>query len=140
MKSYRKSTGRKRRGVSWFGRGVEEMEPRVLLSSATFELTSDWGTGFGGQITIANTQSTAVNNWTLSFRLGSFDYRYLGRIDHESRWQRIHSHERWMELDNRTGRNALNLASMVRPETWVLMCRQITSSTASRWEPPHRRP
>ena len=67
MKSYRKSTGRKRRGVSWFGRGVEEMEPRVLLSSATFELTSDWGTGFGGQITIANTQSTAVNNWTLSF-------------------------------------------------------------------------
>ena len=47
--------------------GLEEMEPRVLLSSATFAVTSDWGTGFGGQITIANTQSTAVSNWTLSF-------------------------------------------------------------------------
>jgi hypothetical protein len=43
------------------------MEPRVLLSSATFALTSDWGTGFGGQITIANTQATSVSNWTLSF-------------------------------------------------------------------------
>jgi len=43
------------------------MEPRELLSSATFELTSDWGTGFGGQVTIANTQSTPVTNWSLSF-------------------------------------------------------------------------
>jgi hypothetical protein len=46
---------------------LEEMEPRELLSSATFALTSDWGTGFGGQVTIANTGSTPVTNWSLSF-------------------------------------------------------------------------
>jgi hypothetical protein len=49
------------------GHGLEEMEPKVLLSSAAFELTSDWGTGFGGQVTISNTAATAVSNWTLSF-------------------------------------------------------------------------
>ncbi|MGO9109716.1 MAG: cellulose binding domain-containing protein [Thermoguttaceae bacterium] len=46
---------------------LEVMEPRELLSSATFALTSDWGTGFGGQVTIANTGSTPVTNWSLSF-------------------------------------------------------------------------
>ncbi len=63
----RRWKGRKQRALRWSGSGLVEMEPRVLLSSATFELTSDWGTGFGGQITIANSQATAVNNWTLSF-------------------------------------------------------------------------
>ena len=38
-----------------------------MLSSAAFAVTSDWGSGFGGQITISNTQSAAVSNWTLSF-------------------------------------------------------------------------
>ena len=30
-------------------------------------MTSDWGTGFGGQITISNTQSTPISNWSLAF-------------------------------------------------------------------------
>ena len=38
-----------------------------MLTSAAFALTSDWGSGFGGQITITNTQTTAISNWTLSF-------------------------------------------------------------------------
>jgi hypothetical protein len=38
-----------------------------MLSSAAFAVTSDWGSGFGGQITITNTQATGVNNWSLSF-------------------------------------------------------------------------
>jgi hypothetical protein len=38
-----------------------------MLSSAAFAVTSDWGSGFGGQITITNTQSTPVSNWSLSF-------------------------------------------------------------------------
>ncbi len=46
---------------------LDRLEDRTMLSSASFEATSDWGSGFGGQITINNTQSTAVSNWTLSF-------------------------------------------------------------------------
>jgi hypothetical protein len=46
---------------------LERLEDRTMLSSASFEVTGDWGSGFGGQITINNTQSTAVSNWTLSF-------------------------------------------------------------------------
>ena len=57
---------RGRRVRSWAG-GVEPFEERVMLSSAAFAVTGDWGSGFGGQITISNTQSTAVSNWTLSF-------------------------------------------------------------------------
>ena len=30
-------------------------------------MTSDWGSGFGGQVTITNTQSTPVSNWSLAF-------------------------------------------------------------------------
>ena len=47
--------------------GLEQLEGRALLSSAAFQVTSDWGSGFGGQITITNTQATAVSNWSLSF-------------------------------------------------------------------------
>ena len=46
---------------------VEMMEERTLLSTAAFQLTQDWGSGFGGQITITNTQSSSVNNWSLAF-------------------------------------------------------------------------
>jgi hypothetical protein len=35
--------------------GAERLPERVLPSSAVFALTGDWGSGFGGQITIANT-------------------------------------------------------------------------------------
>ncbi len=32
-----------------------------------FSVTSDWGTGFGGQIIATNTGSTAITNWQLGF-------------------------------------------------------------------------
>jgi hypothetical protein len=48
-------------------RPLERLEDRTMLSSSAFAVTGDWGSGFGGQITINNTQSTAVSNWTLSF-------------------------------------------------------------------------
>ena len=32
-----------------------------------FTVTSDWGTGFGGQITATNTGTTAITNWQLGF-------------------------------------------------------------------------
>ncbi len=47
--------------------GIERLEARTLLTSAAFAVTSDWGSGFGGQITIDNTGPAAVSNWSLSF-------------------------------------------------------------------------
>jgi hypothetical protein len=64
----RGSKQKARRRHSWIGRcGLQQLEGRALLTSAAFAVTSDWGSGFGGQITITNTQATAVSNWTLSF-------------------------------------------------------------------------
>ncbi len=63
--STRKRVGRKL--GAWGGWRPELLEERRLLSSAAFSVTSDWGTGFGGQITITNTQSTPINNWSLAF-------------------------------------------------------------------------
>jgi aryl-phospho-beta-D-glucosidase BglC (GH1 family) len=39
----------------------------VTSASATFQVTNDWGTGFGAQITIANNQTTPITNWSLAF-------------------------------------------------------------------------
>ncbi len=66
LRPFRKTQG-KRRARRWVGRGLEQLEGRALLTSAAFAVTSDWGTGFGGQVTVTNTQSTAVKNWTLAF-------------------------------------------------------------------------
>ena len=33
-------------------------------------LSSNWGTGFGGQIMLSNNGATAIDNGTLSFNLG----------------------------------------------------------------------
>ena len=41
--------------------------PSSLAATAAFEVTSDWGTGFGGQITLTNNGTTPINNWTLDF-------------------------------------------------------------------------
>ena len=41
--------------------------PTTISATASFEVTSDWGSGFGGQITITNNQSTPINNWQLAF-------------------------------------------------------------------------
>src|SRR3954466_2623988 len=46
---------------------LEALEGRALLTSAAFALTADWGSGFGGQISITNTQATPVTNWRLAF-------------------------------------------------------------------------
>jgi Cellulose binding domain len=67
LRGLQRSKGQKQWNVRRTWSSLEEMEPRELLSSATFALTSDWGTGFGGQVTIANTGSTPVTNWSLSF-------------------------------------------------------------------------
>ena len=56
-------TDRRRRAVL----AVEAMEGRALLTAAAFQVTQDWGSGFGGQIAITNTASTPVPNWTLAF-------------------------------------------------------------------------
>ena len=62
LRAARRERGRR---VRRFARTLESLEGRVMLSSAAFAVTSDWGSGFGGQITITNTQTTAVKNWTL---------------------------------------------------------------------------
>ena len=66
LQALRKARG-KRRARRWIERGLELLEGRALLSSAAFAVTSDWGSGFGGQVTITNTQSTPVSNWSLGF-------------------------------------------------------------------------
>jgi aryl-phospho-beta-D-glucosidase BglC (GH1 family) len=43
----------------------------VTNASASFQVTSDWGTGFGAQITIANHQTTPISNWVLEFDFAS---------------------------------------------------------------------
>ena len=37
---------------------IDTVSPPATSASASFEVTSDWATGFGGQITISNNQST----------------------------------------------------------------------------------
>lgn len=49
---------------------VEIMDLRAVPAGgvqATFAVTQDWGSGFGGKITLSNSQSTAVANWKLEF-------------------------------------------------------------------------
>jgi hypothetical protein len=60
LRSLRASKRERGRRSGRFAGSIEQFEDRVLLSSAAFAVTSDWGAGFGGQITISNTQSTAV--------------------------------------------------------------------------------
>lgn len=50
-----------------FPRSLEALEGRALLTSASFSLTGDWGTGFGGQIAITSTNPNPINNWNLAF-------------------------------------------------------------------------
>ncbi len=60
---------------------VEPLEVRTMLSSAAFKVVTDWGSGFGGQITITNTGSQPVDNWTLEFDFGrSIDSIWDGQV------------------------------------------------------------
>ena len=43
--------------------------PPAAGNGITYTVTSDWGSGFNGQIDIKNSGSTAVNNWVLKFDL-----------------------------------------------------------------------
>lgn len=46
-----------------------ELDNRVLLTGviANYSVTNDWGSGYQAQISLKNTDSTAVNNWKLEF-------------------------------------------------------------------------
>jgi hypothetical protein len=46
---------------------IDTVQPPPTSPSVAFAVTSDWGTGFGGQITIGNNQPSPINNWTLAF-------------------------------------------------------------------------
>ena len=47
----------------------DALESRALLSGATvtFNDVNDWGSGFTGNVVIANNGTTAINGWTLQF-------------------------------------------------------------------------
>jgi hypothetical protein len=47
--------------------GGAPVNPAALSAVVQFADTSDWGTGFTGQISITNTGATAINGWTLEF-------------------------------------------------------------------------
>ena len=54
--------------TSGTGTIIDTIPPPVSLSAAaSFQVTTDWGSGFGGQITLFNNGASAINNWTLSF-------------------------------------------------------------------------
>jgi len=46
----------------------DDMAPTPQVNAtASFSVTNDWGTGFGGSISIKNNATTAINGWTLEF-------------------------------------------------------------------------
>lgn len=77
---FRKLFNRSGRVVSKNNRGgklkrfhlaVDGLDERVLLTgvAATYAVTNDWGSGYQAQISLKNTDATAVNNWKLEFDL-----------------------------------------------------------------------
>ena len=61
-------------------------------------MTDDWGTGFGGQITLANNGTTAINNWTLSFNVGQDDHPDLGCLGRQSHGQPVRDYQCWLQF------------------------------------------
>lgn len=54
--------------------GLETLEPRTMLAATVvpnYVVTQSWGSGFEGQITLTNQQTTAVGNWQLAFDYGA---------------------------------------------------------------------
>src|ERR1700736_201678 len=47
---------------TWLPSGVAQTQPNVQ-----YQTTSDWGTGFNGQIKIPNTTSQPITGWVLEF-------------------------------------------------------------------------
>ncbi len=64
---------RKKHGLRVLGnRGFEMLEDRAMLASgvlATYTLINDWGSGYQGQIQLANQQTASVPNWQAQFDL-----------------------------------------------------------------------
>ena len=50
---------------------VTGLDERVLLTgvAAAYSVANDWGSGYQAQISLKNTDATAVNNWVLKFDL-----------------------------------------------------------------------
>ncbi len=46
---------------------IHNLNAPPATGSITFLNTSDWGSGFNGEIDIKNTSTTSVNNWSLAF-------------------------------------------------------------------------
>lgn len=46
---------------------IQDTAPPATSGDASFLVTSDWGSGFNGQITIKNSGTKAWTNWTLGF-------------------------------------------------------------------------
>ena len=46
---------------------IETCEERMLLATMGFNVVNDWGSGFQGQISMTNDQSTKVRAWSLGF-------------------------------------------------------------------------
>lgn len=52
----------------------ESLEAKAMLAATvapSYAVTQNWGSGFEGEITLTNQQTTAVNNWTLAFDYGA---------------------------------------------------------------------
>ena len=53
--------------------GIEVLEGRAVMTAVvpTYSVTQDWGSGFQGQLQLANKDTVAVPNWTVSFDLAA---------------------------------------------------------------------
>jgi hypothetical protein len=53
--------------------GLERLEPRAVMAVVvpTFTVTKDWGSGFQGQLQLANRDTVNVADWTLTFDYGA---------------------------------------------------------------------
>ncbi|MGE3819186.1 MAG: cellulose binding domain-containing protein, partial [Isosphaeraceae bacterium] len=54
-------------GATATGTIRDDDAPAVSSGPATFQVTSDWGSGFTGRVVVTNTSATPRNGWTLSF-------------------------------------------------------------------------
>jgi hypothetical protein len=54
---------------------LEPLEPKAMLTATTvapnYVVTQNWGSGFEGEVTLTNQQTSAVKNWTLAFDYGA---------------------------------------------------------------------
>lgn len=57
----------------WSGDRLEQLEGRIVMvapavsAAITFTVSSDWGSGFGGNVEIRNLGATSISGWTVEF-------------------------------------------------------------------------